>query len=319
MMRKIATRAIVFSIFALLAVGAISSALPADANSGIGGISQMPQKDFALVGTEDITKTVYLPLIMAPYKPLFVGLSLQWTGAGYGRGTTFDPWEAAHSLTRDLDIMTDSDTIRSRNYEMYTLNPFSWPDASWYAYYSVSSLQFRSSSAVPNPDWKWDYWDWILPRSAMLSNGATYMIGGQPFLVSGPFDGYSAFGQAVRYWRLANQNAFLLWDDGGVWTLYAHPGEIILHYEAGERRLLLYYDELRHYYKQGNLVDDTVRWLGNLTATNAWPGSLRRYQDSGLFPSIAPHLQPETTDPDRHAITGPREPVTWPDASRNPR
>ena len=319
-MPKIATRAIVFSIFALLVVGAISLALPVDANSGIGGISQRPQKDFALVGTDDITKTVYLPLIMAPYRPLFVGLQLEWTGSGYGRGSHTNPlWDAAYRLTRDLDMMTDSDTIRSSNYETYTLNPSGWPDDSWYSYYSVSSLQFRSSSAAPNPDWKWDYWDWILPRSAMLSNGAIYMVSGQPFIVSGPFDKYTAFGRAVRYWRLANQNKFLLWDNGGDWTIYAHPNEIILQYDAGETRLLLYYNELRHYYYQGNLVDDTVQWIDDLTATNAWPSGLGGYQDLGLFPSIAPHLQPETTDPDRHVITGLREPVIWPDASRNPR
>jgi len=106
------------------------------------------------------------------------------------------------------------------------------------------------------------------------------MINGQAFLVSGPYSGYTAFGQAVQYWQLTNRDKFLLWDDGGDWKEYVHPGEITLRYDAGITRLLIYNNELRRWYYRGNLTSDTIQWIDNLTSTNAWPTTNSMQHDS---------------------------------------
>ena len=218
--------------------------------------------------SDTATQTIYLPILAKPRPPLFVGMTAHWESAGYGRGS--EVWDAGYHLTRNLDTMTDADTIRSNNYGSYSPNPNGLPDESWYSYYSITTLAFKASSAPPDPDWKWAGADWILPYSISLSNGATVMIYGQGFLVSGPYAGYTAFGQAVQYWQLTNRDKFLLWANGGDWTLYAHPGEIILRYDAGSTRLLIYMNELRRGYYRGNLTSDTIQWIDNLTSTNAW-------------------------------------------------
>jgi len=213
--------------------------------------------------------TVYLPLVLRlwPRPPLFVGMTARWDGTGHGRGSEY--WEAGSHLTRHLDTMTDADTIRSSNHLWYSPNPFGWPDETWYSYYSISTLEFKASSLPPDPSWKWGKY-WILPYGVSLSNGATVLIDGQPFIVSGPYDGYTAFGKPVRYWELVNRDKFLFWD-GGDWQQYVHPSDITLRYDAGSTRLLLYSDVLRHYYYCGEPTSDTVQWIEVLTSTNAWP------------------------------------------------
>jgi len=125
--------------------------------------------DKAVLSPSDaITPTVYLPLIAKPRPPLFVGMTARWDSAGYGRGS--EVWDAGYHLTRDLDTMTDADTIRSNNHAWYSPNPFNWPDEYWYSYFSVSTLEFKASSAPPNPDWKWVGADFILPYSISLLN-----------------------------------------------------------------------------------------------------------------------------------------------------
>jgi|YNPNPStandDraft_1061719.scaffolds.fasta_scaffold32675_3 hypothetical protein len=279
-------------ITALLVAGSVTvtalSASRANATSVHESVEQMSSGSIVLSTGGTLTPTAYLPIIFVPRPPLFVGMTLRWDSSGYGRGS--EVWDAGYHLTRNLDTMTDADTIRSNNYAWYSPNPFNWPDETWYSYYSISTLEFKASSVPPNPDWKWAGAYWILPYGISISNGAVVTINGQPFIVSGPYDGYTAFGKAVRYWQLTNRDKFLLWDNGGDWRLYVHPGEITIRYDAGSTRLLLYYNGLRHWYYRGSLTSDTIQWIDILTSTNAWPTAQgARLESDSPFP-----LLPET-------------------------
>jgi hypothetical protein len=99
------------------------------------------------------------------------------------------------------------------------------------------------------------------------------MVGGQPFLVSGPHPGTTTFGQPVQYWELVNRDRFLYWDGGQGFTQYVHAGEARLRYDAGRTRLLLYSDVLRRYYENGGLTPYTVQYIENLTGASSFPAS----------------------------------------------
>lgn len=88
--------------------------------------------------------------------------------------------------------------------------------------------------------------------------------------MSGPHAGYTAFGRAVQYWKLANRDKFLYRDGGGDYKQYVHAGDVTLWYDAGNTRLLLYCNVLRREYYKGNLTSDTVQYIYNLTSSNAF-------------------------------------------------
>lgn len=273
--------AMLFAAIAIV-VSLASYAPQIDAAPGEEYVSKIALHNTLTSPSDTVTSTVYLPIVSKPRPPLFVGMTAHWDSAGYGRGS--EVWDAGYHLTRNLDAMTNADTIRSNNYASYSPNPFNWSDESWYSYYSITTLAFKASSAPPNPDWKWGGASWILPYSTSLSNGAVVLINGQAFIVSGPHAGYTAFGQAVQYWQLTNRDMFLLWDNGGDWKEYIHSGEIILRYDAGSTRLLIYNNELRHWYYRGSLTSDTIQWIDNLTSTNAWPIAQGVQQNASLHP-----------------------------------
>ncbi len=200
--------------------------------------------------------------------PLFVGLQLRWDGNGYIRGSEYA--DMGTHLQRKLNGLTDADTIRSHNYHWYSPNPYDWDSETWDAYYSATSGYFKSSSVPDDPTWKWRS-PWILPYDWQFFNGQTVSIDGQAFIVSGPHSGYTAFGRLVQYWKLVNRDKFLYWNGGGSWTQYVHPGDITLHYEAGETRLLLYSSIFRRYYYNGQITSDTVQYVQNLTSANSFP------------------------------------------------
>jgi hypothetical protein len=200
--------------------------------------------------------------------PLFVGLQLRWDGSGYIRGSEY--YDVGTHATRDLNGLTDADTIRSHYYHWYDPNPENWASETWDSYYSVSTGYFKSSSVPGDPSWKWGN-PWVMPYDWRLSNGQTFIIDGKAFLVSGPYSGYTAFGKAVQYWKLINRDKFLYWDGGGNWKQYVHPGDITLWYDAGSTRLELYSNVLRRYYYKGNLTSDTVQYIENLTSSNSFP------------------------------------------------
>jgi hypothetical protein len=215
--------------------------------------------------------TIYLPLIQKPAPPLAVGMQLRWDGMGYSRGG--DVWDAGYHRTRAMVAMTDADTIQVDGHTWYAPNPVGWAEEFWSAYYSVSVLTLKSSSTVPDPDWKWSF-HWILPANLSLGAGQVVNIFGQPFAVAGPLAGYTSFGKPVQYWRLTNQSSFLMWSNGGPWSLYYHPGDVVMHYDAGLTRLQLYMNETRHYYYNGSLTLDTVQWIDQLTQHNMWPSAI---------------------------------------------
>lgn len=202
--------------------------------------------------------------------PLFVGLQTRWDGEGYIRGS--DYYNVGVHNERNCSELTDPDTIRCRNSSWYDPNPEGWDSTTSNSYYSISTGYFKSSSSPQDPSWKWSYY-WILPYDLAFHNGQDVSIDAQIFTVSGPHSGYTAFGQAVQYWQLVNKEKFLYWDGGGDWKQYVHPGDITLRYDAGETRLLLYYDVLRRSYYKGDSNDDTVHYIRNLTSSNSFPGN----------------------------------------------
>ncbi len=205
--------------------------------------------------------------------PLFVGLQVRWDGMGYIRGSEY--YDVGSHLQRELNEITSPDTIKSHNYNWYDPDPQGWGSSTWDSYYSVSTGYFKSSSIPGDPSWKWGM-PWVLPYDWQLENGVVISIGGQPFLTSGPYSGYTAFGKPVEYWVLVNRDKFLYWDGGGDWTQYVHAGDITLWYDADNSRLLLHRDVLRRYYYQGELTSDTVQYISNLTYANSFP-------DVGIF------------------------------------
>lgn len=219
---------------------------------------------------QELPYAVYLPLVAKPYVPLFVGLQLRWDSNGYIRGSEY--YDIGHHLERDLNGMTDADTIRSHNYSWYDPNPFGWSSATWQSYYSVSTGYFKSSSLPPDPSWKWGS-PWILPYDWHFYDGQTGTIGARAFNVSGPHSGYTAWGQAVQYWELVNTGKFLYWDSGGDWTQYVGPGDVTLRYDAGASRLMLYRDVLRTYHYQGTPTIDTVQYIQLLTYASSFPAN----------------------------------------------
>jgi hypothetical protein len=214
--------------------------------------------------------------------PLFVGLELRWDGEGYVRGT--DYYDIGWHQERDCNGLTDGDTIRCHTQSWYSPNPLGFDSESWDSYYSVSTGHFKSSSSPADPSWKWGY-PWALPYEWAFTDGDTFRIWGQRFKVTGPHWGYTAFGRAVHYWKLVNKDRFLFWDGGGSWRQYVRKGDAVLHYDAGNTRLLLHDDILRTFYYEGDRTNETVQYIANLTSASAFPS---QPTNSGLS-----HLQRE--------------------------
>lgn len=203
--------------------------------------------------------------------PLFVGLSLRWDGNGYVRGSEYQDI-GSHSTANFMNL-TDSDTIQALWNDWYDPNPYSWSSTQEYDYYSVSTSAWKSSTAISDPSWKWGD-PFMLRSDHVLVNGQVTYINGQAFDVTGPFQGYTAFGKSIGYWQLVNRDRFLFWDGGDAWTQYVHPGEVVLRYDAGNTGLKIYSNIKRHYYYNGNLTSDTVQYIDQLTSANSIPAVL---------------------------------------------
>jgi PKD repeat protein len=201
--------------------------------------------------------------------PLFVGLELRWDGEGYIRGS--DYYNVGAHIERDCNGLTDQDMIRCHGNLWYDPNPRGFDSESWDDYYSISTGYLKSSSVPDDPAWKWGM-PWILPYDWELRDGDTFHIRGQRFRVTGPHSGYTAFGRAVRYWKLVNRDRFVYWDGGGDWKAHVRSGDATLHYDAGNSRLLLRRDIVRTAYYKGDRTGETVHYILNLTSANAFPG-----------------------------------------------
>lgn len=223
------------------------------------------------------SSTSYMPLVQRPYpaptptprpSPLFVGFSAQWDGLGF---IDFDnSYEAGIHRQRYADGMTDQDTLRVIGREWYDPNPFDIDSDEWASFYSITTGDLRSTSRIVNPNWKWS-WPWFLPLAWQLWDGIAIDMNGATFLVSGPINGYTTFGQRVQYWELTNPNTVLVWADDHGHDQRAHPGDIVLRYDAGASRLWLYSDIMRRGYEDNELTNDTVHYIQQLTQTNAIP------------------------------------------------
>jgi len=211
-----------------------------------------------------------LPLVRRPYVPLWIGLFVRWDGTGFIRSDA--QFDAGIHITRTLDTMTDSDTVRCRYDWWYSPNPAEFDSGSSTSYYSISTGHIKYRSSPSDPDWKWGA-PWVLPYNWTFQNGQTVRIDGKRFTVTGPHSGYTAFGQAIQYWQLINRNKFVYWDAGGNWQQYVHPGDINLRYDAGRTRLLLHRDVIRREYYKGKQTTYTIQYIYNLTSSTAFPNS----------------------------------------------
>jgi hypothetical protein len=132
-----------------------------------------------------------------------------------------------------------------------------------------------------------------------LQGDKIFRIGGQRFKVTGPHSGYTAFGRAVKYWKLVNKDKFLIWDGGGDVKQYIRSGDAILHYDAGNTRLLLHDDVLRTVYHKGDRTDNTIQYIANLTSATAFPSQATSSGLSHLLvepfgTGLKPAVEPES-------------------------
>lgn len=201
--------------------------------------------------------------------PIYVGLDLRWDGVGYLNIGNY--YQVGSHFSKTFDTITSPGVVRARNRDWYDPDPLQFGETSWDEFYEVSTGRFLSSSVPGNPSWKWGP-PWLAGYNADFSGVQTVMIDGQRFTVTGPHDGHTAFGYPVRYWEFTNQERFLIYDDGGDWTQYVHPGDILLRYDAGASKLMIHSNELRHYYENGDRSDFTVQYIMNLTQAGSFPG-----------------------------------------------
>jgi hypothetical protein len=218
--------------------------------------------------------------------PLFVGLNLRWDGSGYIRGSEYA--DIGSHETLNLDALTEPDTIRCNDHLWYDPNPYAWEDSYATVYYSVLTGNWKGSSSPGDPSWKWGS-GWFLPYNLQLSNNSTVTIDGQPFTVTGPHTGVTSWGRTIQYWQFVNKNKFLFWDGDPDWKQFVHAGEAVLRYDAGNSRLLLYSSIKRHWYYLGDLTQDTVQYIENLSSATSIPGS------PGLNEILGPNSSTQTT------------------------
>jgi hypothetical protein len=198
---------------------------------------------------------------------IFLGQKNSWDGEGFIR--TDVRFDVGIHHRQEFDLITGNDIIRSTNEYWYAPNPQGWGSKNWYAFYSMSSGNFLSSSAISDPAWKFSN-PLIMPLSWSPIAGQPFPISGNIFNVSGPFQGITAFGRPITYWRFVNRDRLLYWDEGGEWKQYVNAGELILHYDAGATRLIIYENILRSYYLREDQTTYFVQYITKLTESNAF-------------------------------------------------
>lgn len=228
--------------------------------------------------------------------PLFVGLQFRYDGNGYIR--TSQSFDVGTHTTHNFDLKTDVDIIRDSGRDWYDPDPQAWGSSTWTSYYSASTGDWQSSTSTGDPAWKWGY-PWKTDYGSEFSNGQAY-VGGQPFSVTGPHAGVTAFGVSMNYWEMTNTTAIVLWDGGAGWTQVLEPGTVVLRYDAGPSRLMLYSDLLRRYYYNGAAQTQTVRYTEVLTAVSFFNGHSGSVPMTGIgaqaLPALAPAAAPRPQD-----------------------
>jgi Tol biopolymer transport system component len=211
------------------------------------------------------TETAWSGVQSVIVRPLFVGLNVHWEGYEYVRGS--DNTDVGYFWEESATQLADG-MIRSDGRQWYNPNPYGWPVETWSSYYNGETGVFVSSTLEPDPGLKWGS-PWILPYALSLDGVSTVLIAGQKFSVTGPFAGDLAGGYSLQYWRLSNQDSFVIWDNGGSIKQIVRPGEIELWYDAGATGLLLHQNIVRRDYRGDTPTGDTYRYVLDLTNTNA--------------------------------------------------
>jgi hypothetical protein len=201
--------------------------------------------------------------------PLFVGLKARYDGMGYVRGSK--NYDIGWYETIALDALSDVDSVQAQIHAWYEPNPHGFEESYKTSYFSLHTGDLKSSTAHSDPAWKWEY-TWKLAYGATFTDGSTIQIDGQNFTVSGPKSGKTSYGRSIAYWEFVNQDQFLTYDTGDVKQV-TRPGEVILRYDAGASRFLIYNDITRHIYYQGEDIGESVQYIAHLTAANSLPGS----------------------------------------------
>lgn len=202
--------------------------------------------------------------------PLYVGLRVRWDGSGFIRGEL--SYDIGSHQTKFFSSLIDADTIRCDNRNWYYPNPLDFESESYTTYFSVTTGEFRSSSSIDDPSWKWGA-PWRLSYEAAYQNDTKVKIGGQDFTVTGPHSGYTSFGTPIQYWEFINQDRILMYDDGEGYKQYVDEGDARLRYDAGESRLQIFEDIKRQIYIDGDRIDLTVQYIDVLSAATSLPGS----------------------------------------------
>jgi hypothetical protein len=201
--------------------------------------------------------------------PLFVGLRLRWDGEGYIRYDT--PFDVGHHRERIVETLVAEDNVRIRAYNWYDPNPDNWNDSTWTSNYNPTTCDFLASTRDRSSNWKFAD-PWIMPTSWHPFRTQSFPIDGHPFIVTGPHQGYTAFGKQVEYWKMTNRESILFWDASGAHQQYLHPGDLILHYDTGPSRLMLYRNVTRSVYEDGRYLG-TIQYITQLTAANTFPST----------------------------------------------
>jgi hypothetical protein len=224
---------------------------------------------YRLRATNDWGHSAWSALQTVTVPPLFVGLRLRWDGPGYIRYDA--PFDVGHHRERTVEALVGEDIVRIHNYNWYDPNPYSWDASIWNTHYNPTTCEFLASTAPGDPDWKFST-PWVMPITWQPSRSQSFPIDGQPFIVTGPHLGYTAFGTQVEYWKMTNRESILYWDGGGSRKQYVHPGDLILHYDTGPSRLMLYRNIIRSVYEDGQYFG-TIQYIRQLTAANAFPSA----------------------------------------------
>ncbi len=253
--------------FLVLLCGAMASARESRAQESrlpLSGAQNSEQKGMVQ------ENAVYLPTVVKPFEPLYLGFKARWDGFGYLRLDVNET--VGQHVTMHLD-QVKGDAGRIFNVNWYDPDPYKWGSEQYYTYYSLSSGEFLSASIPTDPAWKWGS-PWILPFNVYFQDGQIVDLYGQKFLVSGPLAGFTAFSEPVWYWELVNVERFTMWDDGGNWTQVIEVGDAKLHYDAGGTRLRFHYDIKRTLYEKGKRTKFTVQYIIDLTSSTSFPGSV---------------------------------------------
>lgn len=216
--------------------------------------------------------------------PIFVGERNGWDGDGFINFETYQ--EVGTHLRRTFDQMVAADVIRSDNLHWYDPNPNDWEQEQWYSHYKLSTGEFVSSSVPSSSVWKFSD-PWFIRYPFDFQAGQDVLISGNRFSVAGPYDGVTTFGAPVSYWQLVNRERVLYYENGP-WKQYVLPGELVLHYDAGQTRLQLYRDVMRREYYNSSATPYNVRYVHWLTVSNAFPETGRTADPSLSLPTPEP-------------------------------